>query len=1124
MTLGDPNWISWLQNNGYAACMNGNQIDTSCSPVLSATDMDCSNSNIEDIYGIWFFKNLQRLNCSNNGALFGWQGPVCPLPPRLKYLDCSHTWIGNIFNKWPDSLVYLNINYSSINPCPSFPNTLQELDCGATIFSTLPPFPQSLRTLYCEGSELSELPELPDGLTYMRLAVNFNLYCLPKLPDGLYFEYYSSLFTCLPNRHLLGAGGPPLDSMPICDYLNVHGCTVYAVANGNVYLDVNGNCVFDYSDIGLRDVNVAIYDSVGNYLQNIFTASNGDFSFEVPNGTFTIKVDTSRFGLDCGGQGSYTFTIANNVANNLNFALNCPSQCGADVSTITAGVHGERLSIFTDNSVRIWGGNLSNTDSTICNLNQQGTVTVVINGPVSYIGPIDGTTAPIYVNGDTVVWNIVQMYNPTFPNSLIFAVHNDSSARLGDSVCFTAILNSSTCGIYNRTISKCFVIADAIDPNEKDVDPSGQIDTTQRWLTYNIHFQNTGNAAAQNIYILDTLSNVFDPSSVQLLTSCSEPVLQVLPGGILRFNFPDINLPDSARNQAGSNCYVQYKVRLRDGLPLGTPVSNSASIYFDLAPPVVTNTAQNFICNTVYVDTTVTINCGDSITIGIHIYHTNGTYIDSLLTENGCDSIITLHLHSTNDTIEEFGGLCAGDSILFFGTWIYQVGEYDTVVHGTNGCDTYGTLTLVVIDPLPPHHEHDTICNGDSLLFRGGYLTVAGTYNHIGCDSSVILNLVVLPRDTVSASQVICRSDSVLFHGAYVHAPGTYTGYLNNATGCDTLDILTLNLLPPVYDTVSVTTHCGDTTLFNGAVYISAGYYTDTLTTVSGCDSLVTLHLTTINDTVNLFGGLCAGDSINFYGTWIYQVGVGEYDTIIPGTNGCDTFATLTLAIIDPLPPHHIYDTICRGDTVLFAGQYLTTTGTYSHISCDSSVILGLVVDTVPVVTFTWDSAVYYGYVEPPQGGMAQWCPVVYPSAFPLTGGLPTGGHYSGNGVLNDTLYAFIQSQNQLGPDTLSYTYFDGNNCSTSAQLVIDLVICVRVERLNNITGLTIYPNPASTQLNIKADGRQPDAVIMYNVSGQKIYSGKFEPVIDIATLASGVYFIEVKTGNDIWRHRFVKM
>src|SRR5579859_966250 len=78
VTIPDTAFVSWLQGNGYAGCMNGNQLDTTCGAVLGATSVVCSNLPIRDLTGVQYFKNLDTLYCSNDSL-----HNVPTLPPAL---------------------------------------------------------------------------------------------------------------------------------------------------------------------------------------------------------------------------------------------------------------------------------------------------------------------------------------------------------------------------------------------------------------------------------------------------------------------------------------------------------------------------------------------------------------------------------------------------------------------------------------------------------------------------------------------------------------------------------------------------------------------------------------------------------------------------------------------------------------------------------------------------------------------------------------------------------------------------------------------------------------------------------------------------------------------------------
>lgn len=145
-----------------------------------------------------------------------------------------------------------------------------------------------------------------------------------------------------------------------------------------------------------------------------------------------------------------------------------------------------------------------------------------------------------------------------------------------------------------------FYVQCSYDPNDKFVEPNHPLnytDVNRDRLTYMIRFQNTGNAPATNVVLIDTLSEFVVPSSIRLLKNSHNEVLSIRREGssILIFEFRDIMLPDSTSNPIASQGYITFSVELRNNLPEGTTVDNTADIYFDLNPAITTNTVTNVL-------------------------------------------------------------------------------------------------------------------------------------------------------------------------------------------------------------------------------------------------------------------------------------------------------------------------------------------------------------------------------------------------------------------------------------------------------------------------------------------------------------------------------------------------
>ncbi len=174
---------------------------------------------------------------------------------------------------------------------------------------------------------------------------------------------------------------------------------------------------------------------------------------------------------------------------------------------------------------------------------------------------------------------------------------------IGDSIStntfasYTDLTGAQETDIFTRQI----MVLCAYDPNDKLVHPGRADHFTlfEKPMFYTIRFQNTGNAPASVVRIEDQLSDHLDLTTFRVMGSSHESVLSTtLTGdGLVNFTFTDIELPDSTTNLAGSQGFVSYFIRAKTGLVEGTEIDNTAGIYFDLNPPIITNTTKNILAS-----------------------------------------------------------------------------------------------------------------------------------------------------------------------------------------------------------------------------------------------------------------------------------------------------------------------------------------------------------------------------------------------------------------------------------------------------------------------------------------------------------------------------------------------
>jgi Leucine-rich repeat (LRR) protein len=196
----------------YPTCMNGNQMDTTCAQIVNAAILYFNSSYISDLTGVEYFDSAIELNCNNNQLT---NLPV--LPGSLKKLNCSYNQMTNI-SALPNSLTLLDCYKNQLSGLPLLPDSLKTLRCDYNQLTSLPILPNFLQTLRCDHNQLSNLPNLPSSLQTLDCYYN-QLTSLPLLPIALQtlqcnYNQLSSL-PSLPNvLKILSCYNNPISSLP----------------------------------------------------------------------------------------------------------------------------------------------------------------------------------------------------------------------------------------------------------------------------------------------------------------------------------------------------------------------------------------------------------------------------------------------------------------------------------------------------------------------------------------------------------------------------------------------------------------------------------------------------------------------------------------------------------------------------------------------------------------------------------------------------------------------------------------------------------------------------------------------------------------------------------------------
>ena len=113
--------------------------------------------------------------------------------------------------------------------------------------------------------------------------------------------------------------------------------------------------------------------------------------------------------------------------------------------------------------------------------------------------------------------------------------------------------------------------------------------TSEDYLYYTIRFENTGTASAINVRVNDVLNSKLNENSIKMIGSSHAYILD-RTGNTLNWKFDNIQLPPSIANTEIGKGFVTFAIKPKAGYSLGDIIPNTASIYFDFNPPIITNT------------------------------------------------------------------------------------------------------------------------------------------------------------------------------------------------------------------------------------------------------------------------------------------------------------------------------------------------------------------------------------------------------------------------------------------------------------------------------------------------------------------------------------------------------
>lgn len=329
--------------------------------------------------------------------------------------------------------------------------------------------------------------------------------------------------------------------------------------NGNVHNVIAPRGIYNIYDINPANSYYISYTIDSNYTANYSVAPASYSNVNVVVGA---------------GMRVYNFPIT--VTNNY-----------ADLAIINIPIQQPRPGFIYTNKVIYTNLGTQPVASGVITFNKDARVTITANTQTGTVATPTGFTynfinlLPFEVRTMTVTMQV-----PTIP-----------TVTLGDLLTNSVAITPLTGDVVpaNNAASVSQIVIGSYDPNDKMEAHGEQIlhssFTANDYLTYTIRFENTGTASAINVRVNDILDSKLDENSIKMESTSHNYVMDRI-GNNINWKFDNIELPATSMNPIASNGYIQFKIKPKPGYAVGDIIPNTASIYFDYNPAIITNTFQ----------------------------------------------------------------------------------------------------------------------------------------------------------------------------------------------------------------------------------------------------------------------------------------------------------------------------------------------------------------------------------------------------------------------------------------------------------------------------------------------------------------------------------------------------
>ncbi|MEZ4884983.1 MAG: FG-GAP-like repeat-containing protein [Chitinophagales bacterium] len=374
--------------------------------------------------------------------------------------------------------------------------------------------------------------------------------------------------------------------------------STYQIINGMVFMDLNENGIRDENEFGLDNQKVALGPKQGI----VFTNQQGVFGYLVPIEQYGLSVLPKEDWFQTSSPEFYLIDLYSEAPENpYNFGLlplrpftkvcpfinNTPTRCNTISSTwLTYRNVGTRTA--------------------------SGQVILETNGKAEFL---EANPPPDVEEENKWIWNFENLL-PSQQNRISLKFQMPDETEIGAMIQNLArvdVLNEEGETIFTKTDEVESELLCSYDPNDKlarsNLLGQSEFAYISDTILYTVRFQNTGNDTAFNIRIEDVLDKKLDWTTFHPITASHDYRTELnRETGLATFYFNDILLPDSTTNEVESHGFVTFGIASLANVGDKTKVENTASIFFDFNPPIITNTAVLTLLQQVETDIEVLEN------------------------------------------------------------------------------------------------------------------------------------------------------------------------------------------------------------------------------------------------------------------------------------------------------------------------------------------------------------------------------------------------------------------------------------------------------------------------------------------------------------------------------------